>query len=138
VVGSSSTKKVKAAGGVLWRHRHGQTEVLLVHRPRYGDWSFPKGKLDRGETFLEAAVREVREETGLRVDVGAELDAAHYHDALGRPKIVRYWEMTVTGGEFGANAEVDKVRWLPIHEVAARLTYPHDTDVLVSFEILQR
>ncbi len=125
-------KKVKAAGGVLWRHRHGQTEVLLVHRPRYGDWSFPKGKLDRGEALDECALREVEEETGLRCTLGPELVGTSYLDRHGRAKSVRYWAMRVESGDFAANREVDRTCWLATEEAAERLTYAHDVAVLRS------
>lgn len=126
-------KKVRAGGGVVWRDGSQGREVLLVHRPRYDDWSFPKGKLAKEESYLDGAVREVREETGLEVEVGPELWPARYVDGEGRPKKVRYWAMTVTGGAFEENHEVDEIRWFPVDEVAARLTYAHDVDVLVSF-----
>jgi 8-oxo-(d)GTP phosphatase len=125
--------EVKAAGGVVWRTRKGKVDVLLVHRPRYDDWSFPKGKLDAGESFRAGAVREVREETGLDVHLGPELASAVYRDALGRSKIVRYWAMTVVDGEFEKNREVDAVAWVRLGEAAERLTYAHDVDVLDSF-----
>ena len=124
---------VRAAGGVVWRAGDGGTEVLLVHRPRYDDWSLPKGKLDAGETHEGAATREVLEETGYEVELGRELARTRYRDARGRKKTVRYWAMTVTGGSFVANHETDEVRWLPVPDARARLTYEHDIDVLDSF-----
>lgn len=126
-------KKVKAGGGVVWRSPRGAVEVLLVHRPRYDDWSFPKGKLERDEKYLAGAVREVQEETGFSVVVGPELEPSRYIDGLGRPKKVRYWAMTVRKGAFVPNDEVDTIAWLPVEKVAARLTYAHDVDVLDSF-----
>ncbi len=125
--------EVKAAGGIVWRTRKGRVEVLLVHRPRYDDWSFPKGKLDAGESFRAGAVREVREETGLEVELGEELASATYRDALGRSKIVRYWAMSVLAGAFEQNREVDEVRWVRPRDAAGLLTYAHDIDVLGSF-----
>ena len=90
-----------AAGGLLWRRSAaGEVEVLVVHRPRYDDWSFAKGKCDPGETFEQTAEREVLEETGFSVAFGAELDEVRYTDHKGRSKLVRYWAMTVTGGAF--------------------------------------
>ena len=119
--------EVTAAGGVLWRRDgSGEVEVLVVHRPRYDDWSFAKGKCDPGETFLETAEREVREETGLRVHVGPELDEVRYLDHKGRSKQVRYWAMTVADGAFEPNDEVDEVRWVPTAEAVELLSYPHD------------
>lgn len=124
---------IEAAGGVVWRERgDGEVEVLLVHRDRYDDWSLPKGKLDPGEEHLAAAIREVEEETGLRCTVGAELPTIAYDDRNGRPKRVRYWAMTVAGGEFAPNDEVDEVRWMPVDDAVARISYPRDVEVLVA------
>jgi 8-oxo-dGTP diphosphatase len=125
---------VRAAGGVVWRRQEdGNLEVLLVHRPKYDDWTLPKGKLDDGESDEDAALREVEEETGLRVTLGDELPATDYHDRFGRPKHVRYWVMHVTGGEFTPNREVDEVRWLPVGEAVEALSYSRDRDVLEAF-----
>jgi 8-oxo-(d)GTP phosphatase len=125
---------VLAAGGVVWRkNKSGQTEVLLVHRPKYDDWTLPKGKLDGDETAEEAALREVEEETGLQVTLGDELPSTDYHDRFGRPKNVRYWTMDVTGGEFHPNKEVDEVRWLPLDAAKDALSYARDRDVLDAF-----
>lgn len=121
----------------MWRGApdgaEGGLEILVVHRPRYDDWSFPKGKLDVGETHEAAAVREVHEETGLNVELGPELSPAAYIDHLGRPKTVRYWSMTVLDGAFARNDEVDEVRWLPLLEVPRILSYRRDADVLDAF-----
>ncbi|EHN11830.1 NUDIX hydrolase [Patulibacter medicamentivorans] len=119
-------REVQAAGGVLVRD--GLTAV--VHRPYRDDWSLPKGKLDPGETFLQAALREVVEETGLRCTAGEELPEVHYQDQKGRPKVVRYWLMTVDGGTFAANDEVDELRWLSFDDAAALLTYEADRQLL--------
>ncbi len=125
---------VLAAGGVVSRRtRSGDLEVLLVHRPKYDDWTLPKGKLDEGETAEDAAVREVEEETGLRVSIGSELPSTEYADRYGRPKHVRYWVMDVTGGTFAANKEVDEARWLGVEDAKAALTYPRDRAVLDAF-----
>lgn len=122
---------IEAAGGVIWRRaRKGTLEVLVVHRPRYDDWSLPKGKLDPGETHRRAALREVEEETGLRCTTQAELRAVTYEDRKGRPKRVRYWAMVVVDGEFTPNSEVDEVRWVPADSVAELLTYGRDADVV--------
>ncbi len=125
---------VRAAGGVVWR-RNGETvEVLLVHRDRYDDWSFPKGKLDPGESWEQAAVREVFEETGVVGVLGDELGATDYVDHKGRPKRARYWAMGVavdTG--FEADDEISALVWMPVDEAAGLLTYGRDLSVLRSF-----
>jgi 8-oxo-dGTP pyrophosphatase MutT (NUDIX family) len=126
-------KPVRAAGGVVVRPRpDGSLEVLLVHRPRYGDWTLPKGKAETGESDKECALREVEEETGLRCELGRELAASEYVDRRNRPKIVRYWEMTPIAGSAAGRNEVDEVAWLPVAEALARLTYARDMDVLRS------
>lgn len=109
----------------------GDGRVAIVHRPRYDDWSLPKGKLDAGETFEEAALREVSEETGLRARLSRELPSVEYHDNKGRPKVVRYWVMEVeedTG--FVANDEVDELRWVEPGEAIALLTYERDRSLV--------
>jgi 8-oxo-dGTP diphosphatase len=104
--------------------------VLLVHRPKYGDWTFPKGKLDPGEGFEDAALREVEEETGLRCELGDELPSTTYHDRHGRRKLVRYWEMTPVDGEFEPNDEVDALRWVTPAEARDLLSYDRDREVV--------
>lgn len=126
--------RVRAAGGVVWRvGGEGGVEVLLVHRPEYDDWSLPKGKRDPGETDEQCAVREVEEETGLRCVPGRELPSTTYVDRKGRAKLVRYWEMTVAGGDTAAHNEVDAVRWLPLSEAFEQLTYERDVGVVRAF-----
>jgi 8-oxo-dGTP diphosphatase len=123
---------VLAAGGVVWRKQSAdsEVEVVLVHRPRYDDWSLPKGKLDEGETDEEAALREVEEETSVVAALGPELPPTTYLDRSGKHKRVRYWAMTVVAGEpLGAN-EVDRADWVPLSEAAARLSYAHDVIVV--------
>ncbi len=128
---------MEAAGGVVWRHGDGgQLEVLVVHRPRYDDWSLPKGKADKGEQAEDTAWREVHEETGFECRLGPELVTSHYVDGRGRPKVVRYWAMTVTGGSFVANDEVDDQRWLALDQAADVLTYERDQPVIESFRQL--
>ncbi len=120
-----------AAGGVVWRRRDaGLIEVVLVHRPRYDDWSLPTGKLDPGETDEEAALREVREETCVVARLGPELPTTTYLDKSGKHKRVRYWAMTVVAGEPAAANEVDRAEWVPMEEAWERLTYQHDVSVL--------
>jgi len=114
--------EVRAAGGVVVR----DGTVLVVHRPRYDDWSLPKGKLDDGESWEEAALREVHEEIGFRCRLGRELRHTSYTDQKGRSKVVRYWLMEPEEGEFEANPEVDELRWLIPSAAADLLTYPHD------------
>jgi 8-oxo-dGTP pyrophosphatase MutT (NUDIX family) len=150
---------VRAAGGVVWRRVPTGVGVVLVHRPAYDDWAFAKGKLEPGETEEEAAVREVREETGLPCRLGTELPSTTYFDGQGRSKMVRYWSMTVVrgpvvrggvaragnpgpGGSFDDNPdavltpepkarrEVDDVRWFSLQKARQRLTYPRDVVVL--------
>jgi 8-oxo-dGTP diphosphatase len=113
---------VRAAGGVLVRDGH----VALVHRPKYDDWTLPKGKLEDGEAWEDAALREVREETGLSCLLREELESTHYTDRKGRPKTVRYWRMAPLDGAFEPNDEVDELRWLAPDDAARCLTYDHD------------
>jgi 8-oxo-dGTP diphosphatase len=118
--------EVKASGGVVTR----DGRVVLVHRPRYDDWSFPKGKLDPGETWEECALREIEEETGLRCRLGDELTPVSYRDNKGRAKAVRYWRMEPIDGEFVPNDEVDEVRWVTAGEAEDLLTYDRDRELL--------
>ncbi len=127
---------VRAAGGVVWRvGARGVVEVLVVHRPKYRDWTFPKGKVDPGEADHEAALREVEEETGLRCWLGPELASTAYVDRKERPKIVRYWVMAVADGTFRPCAEVDRALWLPPPDARRVLSYDRDRSVLTSFEL---
>jgi len=126
---------VQAAGGVVWRRGPGGVEILLVHRPKYDDWSLPKGKLDVGETSEAAALREVEEETGLRCSLGDELPPVTYADRHGRAKVVRYWAMEPTGGRFVPNHEVDEVRWVTPEGAGALLTYGRDRRVTESLAV---
>jgi 8-oxo-dGTP diphosphatase len=130
-VDAAPDAEVLAAGGVVCRRRDGELEVALIHRPKYDDWSLPKGKLDPGEDFEEAALREVEEETGLRCRLGDFLDEARYEDRRGRPKAVRYWTMTVAAeAAFEANEEVDELRWVSGDEAARELTYDFDRELV--------
>jgi 8-oxo-dGTP diphosphatase len=122
------TRTVQAAGGVVTRtSANGAFEVLVVHRPRYDDWSLPKGKLEPGETHEEAARREVAEETGVVGELGAELMTCEYIDRRGRPKVVRWWAMTpVDAVAWVPNAEIDQTRWISAREAATLLSYEDD------------
>jgi 8-oxo-(d)GTP phosphatase len=123
---------VLAAGAVLWRPGSRGPEVGLVHRPRYDDWTFPKGKLGAGETMPFAAVREVAEETGERVRLGPALGDVHYPVAEGQ-KLVRYWGAQARGGEFVPGEETDELRWVDVQRAADMLSYRHDLEVLQRF-----
>jgi 8-oxo-dGTP diphosphatase len=123
--------EVRAAGGVLLREGPAGRRVLLVHRPRYDDWSLPKGKLDKGESFEQAAVREIEEETGLRCALGDELEPASYTDHKGRSKLVRWYLMEPVDpadleAPFEPNDEVDEIRWLDAAEALELARYEHD------------
>jgi 8-oxo-dGTP diphosphatase len=123
--------RIEAAGGVVVRDGH----VALVHRPRYDDWTLPKGKLDPGESFEQAALREVEEETGLRAHLVRELPATRY-DVSGRPKIVRYWLMEADDrSPFVPNDETDELRWVALDEALRLLTYERDRDVLRAVDL---
>jgi 8-oxo-dGTP diphosphatase len=116
---------VSAGGGVIVR----DGSILLVHRPRYGDWTLPKGKLEPGESWQQGAAREVEEETGLRCEVGEEVARTHYVDGQGRDKEVRYYRMTADGEPLAQN-EIDEVRWVPLEIAPAVLSYERDVVVL--------
>jgi len=127
-----STMLVEAAGGIVWREKHGEAQVLLVHRPRYDDWSLPKGKADPGETPEQTALREVEEETGLACTLAEPAGEVRYADHKGRPKIVRYWHMEPepAAHPFAPNEEVDELRWCAPADAVKLLTYDHDRKLL--------
>lgn len=128
--------EIRAAGGVAWRVGDDGVRVCLVHRPRYDDWSLPKGKLDPGEHPLVAAVRELAEEADVRVVPQVRLPCARYRSD-GRPKVVDYWSMRVVGtGGFQPDTEVDEIRWLPVADAVRLVSYPHDAEVLRAFAAL--
>ena len=132
--GLGLTRPVRAAGGVVWRRGAGHDlEVLLVHRPKYDDWTFPKGKNHAGENDRACALREVEEETGLTCEVGLELASTSYRDHRGREKTVRYWSMRPVEGSFSPQEEVDEVCWLSLSQAHERLSYQRDREVLASF-----
>ena len=123
--------EVKAAGGVVWRRAGDTVAIAVAHRPRYDDWSLPKGKLDAGESWEAAALREVEEEIGVRARLGEELDPVSYEDRKGRAKVVRYWLMEPEDETaFTPNDEVDELRWLAPPEAVELLTYPHDAELV--------
>ena len=130
---------IRAAGGVLWRHApddEATVEVAVIHRPRYDDWSLPKGKLAAGESELEAAVREILEETGFHVRVGRPLGVTRYAKQTltgARPKVVRWWAMQAEGGGFSPTREVDELVWMTPEAAAGRLTRATDVEVLERF-----
>ena len=128
---------MQAAGGVVFRQGRDGIEVLLVHRPRYDDWTFPKGKLEPGETHEVAALREVEEETGLRCELGRQLPSTSYRDSKDRPKTVRYWAMRPLDGGFNPHREVDEIRWLALDAATDLLSHDHDHEVLRYFAARQ-
>ena len=126
---------VRAGGGIVWRRgRGGGVEIVLVHRSGYDDWSFPKGKLQAGETEAQAALREVQEETRLWCRLGREVGTSAYRDPKRRPKTVRYWEMTPTACTLRAANEIDDARWVPLGEAPRLLTYDHDRRLLEGWQ----
>ena len=128
-------KIVRAGGGLVWRRTgSGDVEIVLVHRPAYGDWSYPKGKLEPGESEEAAALREVEEETGLRCRLGPELGTTEYRDSRNRRKTVRYWQMRADSGSPAGANEVDDARWVPLEQAPRLLSYDRDRDLLDAFE----
>jgi 8-oxo-dGTP pyrophosphatase MutT (NUDIX family)/phosphohistidine phosphatase SixA len=130
---------VRAAGCVVWRQGDIEPEVLLVHRPRYDDWSFPKGKLDPGESLLTAAVREVREETGLTVPLGPRLPDQHYTIDNGAPKTVSYWAAQAPDdadiSRYRRNDEIDDLAWVSVSDASGMLTHTRDAELLDGFSM---
>ena len=125
--------EILAAGGVVWRKGDdGRPEFAVIYRPKYDDWTLPKGKLDPGETFEEAALREVEEETGLRCTLGRRLTDTHYRDRHDRPKLVQWWAMEAEpgSGEFKPNNEVSELEWLSPDDARRRLLYPRDRELV--------
>jgi 8-oxo-dGTP diphosphatase len=128
---SAGEPEVRAAGGVILREGEAGAEVVVVHRPKYGDWSLPKGKLEDGESFEDAALREVHEETGLRCMLLGELSPTTYSDRKGRSKLVRWWLMRPRGeGAFSPDDEVDDARWVPVGPAEGLLDYEADVERL--------
>jgi 8-oxo-dGTP pyrophosphatase MutT (NUDIX family)/phosphohistidine phosphatase SixA len=132
----AESAQVRAAGGVLWRYVDGVVRVALVHRPKYDDWSLPKGKLDPGEAAVVGGVREVAEETGFAAVAGRTLGVSRYrvpHHGRDVEKSVRWWAMRATGGEFAPSAEVDALRWLPVSSALSKVTGGYDCAPLKAF-----
>ncbi len=122
--------EIRVAGGVVMTFHAQELHVLLVHRDSFDDWALPKGKVKRGETDSAAALREVAEETGLDVALGPALGEMHYLDYKGKAKVVHYWAMLLTGGQFEPTAEIDACEWLDIHRAATRLTRSGERDFI--------
>jgi 8-oxo-dGTP diphosphatase len=121
---------IRAAGGIVIRPvANGRYEVACIFREARGDWTFPKGKLDPGETFEQAALREVWEETGMHCDVIRFAGTTNYTHRKGKPKIVAYYLMSVGVGEFVPNDEVDELVWLPLENVREHLTWERDQEL---------
>jgi 8-oxo-dGTP pyrophosphatase MutT (NUDIX family) len=126
-----SEEIVRAAGGLVFRRGDdGDAEIVLVHRSAYDDWTFPKGKLDPGESEAQAALREVEEETSLVCSLGREAGITSYRDPAGRPKTVRYWEMAPVGGVLAPANEIDDARWVALAAAPAQLTHARDRELL--------
>jgi len=124
---------IRAAGGIVLRAGDsGGWQVAVVHRPEHLDWTLPKGKLELGETAIECALREVREETGFSCDLGRFAGEVEYTDRRGRVKVVSYWLMQPVDGAFGPTSEVDELVWPSLADAAALLSYPHDRELLES------
>jgi 8-oxo-dGTP diphosphatase len=126
----SPTDVVQAAGGLVVRRRQGTLEIAVVHRPVHQDWSFPKGKLEEGETFEAAALREVEEETGLACRLLRFIGHTEYVDRKGRAKAVAYWVMVAQSGSFAPNDEVDEMRWVTLEGASHLLSYPRDRELV--------
>jgi len=122
---------VRAAGGLIVRQKpEGSLELVVVHRPAYDDWTFPKGKLQAGEREEHTAIREVEEETGMRVRLERALGSTKYNDHRGRRKIVHYWVMRALDGHFRPSREVDDLRWVSVRQASSLLSYNHDRALL--------
>ena len=121
---------VQAAGGLVVRRRAGELQIAVVHRPVHQDWSYPKGKLEEGETFEDAAQREVLEETGLICHLLRFVGHTDYIDRKGRPKVVAYWVMAAEAGTFSPNEEVDELRWVDVEGAGLLLSYERDRELL--------
>jgi 8-oxo-dGTP diphosphatase len=131
IVEPPPNESIWAAGCVVARRtKKGKPEYLIVHRPRYDDWSLPKGKVDKGEAFLDAALRELKEETGITGTKPRLVGSIGYLTKAGNPKVVRWWLTEVKKGKFTPNSEVDKVKWLSLKRATRKVTYRNDREVL--------
>ena len=127
----SPIEVVQAAGGLVVRRTDGGLQIVVVHRPVQQDWSFPKGKLEPGETSELAALREVHEETGMVCRLLRFVGHTEYVDRKGRPKAVAYWVMAAETGFFTPNEEVDELRWLTLEAASRLISYPRDKELVV-------
>lgn len=135
---STSTLPVMAAGAVCWRLVDGKARILVVHRAQQQDISLPKGKVEPGETLPQTAVREIAEETGLSVSLGAPLGQVSYDLPSGRPKLVFYWSAEVSehaleSAHFESNSEIEAIEWMPLAKARRKLSYAHDVDIVETF-----
>ena len=141
--GTPASAPVLAAGAVCWRIVAGEVQILLVYRTQHRDTSLPKGKVDPGETLPETAVREIAEETGLVVGLGAPLGVVEYRMPNGRDKVVYYWaaevsELAIANSTFVANDEIESLHWMPLADARAQLSYSHDVDIVERFAELHQ
>ena len=127
---NAPTEVIQAAGGLVVRRQGGALQIAVVHRPMHQDWSYPKGKLEEGDTLEEAAQREVLEETGYGCRLLRFIGHTEYIDRKGRPKVVAYWVMAAETGAFAVNEEVDELRWLSVPEADQLLSYERDRELL--------
>ena len=127
----SQTEVIQAAGGVIWRDSLRGKEIAVVHRRRYDDWSLPKGKVEAGESWEKAAIREIKEETNCDARLG-DFAGCSCYSVKGRPKVVLFWHMTLINEQpFEPNSETDKLLWLTVKEALDRLSYPSEKALLI-------
>lgn len=126
-------KTVIAAGGVIWSGTTTEPKILLIHRPKYDDWSLPKGKQESGENLFTTAVREIQEETGYKVKLTAYLGTVTYPLKNRKKKLIHYWSTEIVSGEFKINSEVDQIAWLPLTQANKKITNKTDKKILERF-----